>query len=161
LFIVVRLGARYDFIGIFPDRRNAASDVLVGPDDYVLGPMKAEDFFRECRAPALILAQAEKLYEDAQIRVARCTFPPGAVHVCHSHPAYLSYVLSGGQVQVQDEKGTRKVDIVTGTMADIPAIPWHEGANVGGTTVQFLNVEKKYQPAAPVSQTVCPKGTSK
>ena len=50
----------------------------------------------------------EKLYEDAQIRVARCTFPPGAVHVCHSHPAYVSYVLSGGQGQVQDERGTRR-----------------------------------------------------
>jgi quercetin dioxygenase-like cupin family protein len=103
----------------------------------------------------------EKLFEDAQVRVARCTFPPGAVHVCHSHPAYLSYVLSGGQGRVQDEKGTRKVDVVTGTLADIPPIPWHEFANVGGTTVQFLNVEKKYQPASPVSKTVCPKGTSK
>ena len=50
----------------------------------------------------------EKLFEDAQVRVARCTFPPGAVHVCHSHPAYLSYVLSGGQGQVQDERGTRR-----------------------------------------------------
>ena len=25
----------------------------------------------------------EKLFEDAQVRVARCTFPPGTVHVCH------------------------------------------------------------------------------
>ena len=50
----------------------------------------------------------EMLFEDAQVRVARCTFPPGAVHVCHSHPAYLSYVLSGGQGQVQDERGTRR-----------------------------------------------------
>ena len=46
----------------------------------------------------------EKLFEDAQIRIARCTFPPGAVHVRHSHPGYLSYVLSGGKGQIQDEK---------------------------------------------------------
>jgi beta-alanine degradation protein BauB len=26
----------------------------------------------------------EKLYEDAHIRVGRCTFPPVAIHVCHS-----------------------------------------------------------------------------
>ena len=39
----------------------------------------------------------EKLFEDAQVRIARCTFPPAAVHVCHAHPAYLSYVVSGGQ----------------------------------------------------------------
>jgi hypothetical protein len=24
----------------------------------------------------------EKLFEDAQVRIARCTFPPGAVHAC-------------------------------------------------------------------------------
>jgi hypothetical protein len=29
----------------------------------------------------------QKLYEDAQIRIGRCTFPPGSVHLCHSHPA--------------------------------------------------------------------------
>jgi hypothetical protein len=29
----------------------------------------------------------EKLFEDAQIRIMRCTFPPGAMHVCHSHPS--------------------------------------------------------------------------
>ena len=27
----------------------------------------------------------EKLFEDAQIHIARCTFPSGAMHVCHSH----------------------------------------------------------------------------
>ena len=31
----------------------------------------------------------DKLFEDAQVRVLRCAFPPGTVHVCHSHPAYL------------------------------------------------------------------------
>jgi len=50
----------------------------------------------------------EKLFEDAQIRVARCTFPPGAVHLCHSHPAYLSYTVSGSQGQVTDENGVAK-----------------------------------------------------
>jgi len=25
----------------------------------------------------------EKLFEDAHVRMARCTFPPGAMHVCH------------------------------------------------------------------------------
>jgi quercetin dioxygenase-like cupin family protein len=102
----------------------------------------------------------EKLFEDAQVRVARCTFPPGAVHVCHSHPGYLSYVVSGGQGQVQDEKGTRKIDVIAGALFDAPPIPWHEFANVGDTTIQFVVVEKKYQVAPPVSQTACPKGTS-
>jgi quercetin dioxygenase-like cupin family protein len=46
----------------------------------------------------------EKLFDDEHVRVARCTFPPGAVHVCHSHPGYLSYVVSGGQGQVRTRR---------------------------------------------------------
>ena len=102
----------------------------------------------------------EKLFEDAQVRVARCTFPPGAVHVCHSHPSYLSYVVSGGRGQVQDEKGTRKVDIVTGALLESQPIPWHEFSNLGDTTIQFVVVEKKYQAVTTVDQSSCPKDTA-
>lgn len=99
----------------------------------------------------------EKLFEDAQMRVARCTFPPGAVHVCHSHPSYLTYVLSGGQGQVQDDKGTRKINVVAGALANVPPIPWHEFANVGDTTIQYVVIEKKYETAPSVDQSSCPK----
>ena len=88
----------------------------------------------------------EKLHEDAQIRIARCTFPPGAVHVRHSHPGYISYVLSGGKGQLQDDKGTRQVEVRTGSYIDSPPIPWHELTNIGDTTLQYLVVEKKYLP---------------
>ena len=101
----------------------------------------------------------EKLFDDANVRVARCTFPPGAVHLCHSHPGYLSYVVSGGQGQVQDEKGIRKINVTAGALLDVPPTPWHEFANVGDTTIQFVVVEKKYQAVTPVSQTACPKET--
>jgi quercetin dioxygenase-like cupin family protein len=100
----------------------------------------------------------EKLFEDAQLRVARCTFPPGAVHVCHSHPSYLAYVVSGGRGQVQDEKGVRKIDVVTGALLDAPPIPWHEFANLGDTTIQYVVMEKKYQAAPVADQSACPKG---
>jgi quercetin dioxygenase-like cupin family protein len=99
----------------------------------------------------------EKLFEDAQVRVARCTFSPGTVHVCHSHPSYLTYVLSGGQGQVQDDKGTRKIDVVTGAFANVPPIPWHEFANIGDTTIQYVVVEKKYEAQPSVDQSSCPK----
>ncbi len=102
----------------------------------------------------------QKLVEDAQVRVVRCTLPPGTAHVCHSHPASRAYVLSGGKAEVQDERGTRRLDLGTGTFADRPPLAWHEVANVGETTLQFLVVEKKYQPAPVVSQSVCPKRTS-
>jgi quercetin dioxygenase-like cupin family protein len=101
----------------------------------------------------------EMLSEDAQVRIARCTLPPGAVHVCHSHPAYSFYVLSGGHGQVQDENGARKIELVTGAFVDATATPWHEFANIGETTLEFLIVEKKYQPAPPVDDAACPNPT--
>ena len=90
----------------------------------------------------------EKLYEDAQIRVARCTFPPGTVHVRHSHPGYLTYGLSGGKGKLKSAAGERLVDNLTGSLIVTPPTPWHEYANVGDTTVQYLIIEKKYEPAA-------------
>jgi quercetin dioxygenase-like cupin family protein len=102
----------------------------------------------------------EKLFDVEHVRVARCTFPPGAVHVCHSHPSYLSYVVSGGQGQVEDEKGIRKINVTAGAIVDVPPTPWHEFANIGDTTIQFVIVEKKYQAVTPASQTACPKGTA-
>jgi quercetin dioxygenase-like cupin family protein len=98
----------------------------------------------------------EKLFEDEHIRVARCTFSKGTVHVCHTQPSYLTYVLSGGQAEVQDDKGKRKIEVVAGAFADVPPISWHEFANVGETTLQYLVVEKKYQPAPVANRAVCP-----
>jgi beta-alanine degradation protein BauB len=94
----------------------------------------------------------ELLHEDSQIRIMRCTLPPGAVHVRHSHPASFNYVLSGGKVQLQDEKGTRAAEVPTGAHVDSPPVPWHEATNVGDTTLQFLVIEEKYQPLPTASQ---------
>lgn len=88
----------------------------------------------------------EKLYEDAQIRVARCTFPPGAVHLRHSHPAYLSYVLEGGRMKSVSASGAQTFESVAGKLSATDPIPWHEATNVGDTTVRYLIIEKKYAP---------------
>ena len=82
----------------------------------------------------------EKLYEDAQIRIGRCTFPPWSVHLCHSHPGAWDYVLSGEKVQTRDEPGTRKGDATAGDYRDRAPIPWHEATNIGDTTFTFLIV---------------------
>jgi hypothetical protein len=66
-------------------------------------------------------------------------------------------ILGDVPLQVQDEKGTRKIDIVTGAFVDAPPTPWHEFTNKGETTLQVLLVENKYQAASPLSQSVCPK----
>lgn len=88
----------------------------------------------------------ERLFEDGQIRILRCTFPPGAMHVRHSHPGYLSYVLSGGKGQIQDEKGTRQIEVRTDSYTNIQPIPWHELTNTGDTPLRYLVVERKYEP---------------
>jgi quercetin dioxygenase-like cupin family protein len=88
----------------------------------------------------------EKIFEDTQIRVARCSFPPGAVHVRHSHPGYLTCVLSGGKGQIEDANGKRLVEPRANTCTNSPPIPWHELTNVGDTTLSYLIVERKYEP---------------
>ena len=88
----------------------------------------------------------EKLYEDAQILIARCTFPPGSMHVKHSHPGYVTYPLSGGRAQIEDDSGKRQVEVRAGVYSNSPPIPWHELTNVGDTTLSYLVVERKYEP---------------
>jgi mannose-6-phosphate isomerase-like protein (cupin superfamily) len=51
-------------------------------------------------------------------------------------------VVSGGQGQVEDEKGIRKINVTAGAIVDVPPTPWHEFANIGDTTIQFVIVEK-------------------
>jgi beta-alanine degradation protein BauB len=90
----------------------------------------------------------ENLYEDTKIRILRCTFKPGDVHVRHTHPALFGYVLSGagGRRQVVDEKGTRTFDEgPDGNHWTSGTIPWHEVTNIGNTTLSYLLVEKKYE----------------
>lgn len=97
----------------------------------------------------------EKLYEDARIRVGRCTFPPGAVHLCHSHPADVVYTLSGGTGQVRDARGTRKGESKIGEISSNAPIPWHEYTNIGDTTISYLIIEKKYEPAPDAGADAC------
>ena len=80
----------------------------------------------------------EKLFDDAHVRVARCTFPPGAVHVCHSHPGYVSYVVSGGQGQVEDEKGIRKINVTAGALFDVPPTAFHPPPKVDSSIVRII-----------------------
>ena len=89
----------------------------------------------------------EALYEDTQIRVARCTFPPGAVHLRHSHPGYLTYILNGGKGLTRNEAGERAGTNETGALLQNKPVPWHQYKNVGDTTMSYLLVEKKYEPA--------------
>ena len=92
-------------------------------------------------------SSAKNLYEDAKIRILRCTFKPGDVHVRHMHPAVFGYVLTGGgKAQVADDKGTRTFDEdPDGSTWTSGPVPWHEFTNIGTTPIRYLVVEKKYE----------------
>ena len=85
----------------------------------------------------------EKLHEDANQRVLRCTFPPGVGHERHYHPRHFGYALSGGRMRITDHKGTREVDIAAGSSFTSDGVAWHEVLNVGDTQVQYLMVEPR------------------
>jgi quercetin dioxygenase-like cupin family protein len=86
----------------------------------------------------------EKLHEDDQIRILRCTFPPGAKHLRHQHPAAFVYALSGGKTEAMTEAGTKPGERATDSFGLGVPIPWHEVTNVGDTTLRYLLVEMKY-----------------
>lgn len=85
----------------------------------------------------------EVLHEDEVQRALRCTFPPGIGHEKHQHPRHFGYALSGGTMRITDDKGTREVELPTGSSYASDGTPWHEVVNVGDTVVQYLIVEPK------------------
>ena len=83
----------------------------------------------------------EDLREDAELRIFRCTFPPGVGHERHFHPSHFGYALSGGTMRITSDSGTREVTLKTGSYFFNEGIAWHEGLNVGDTTVSYLMIE--------------------
>lgn len=82
-----------------------------------------------------------------------CPSPPGAAHLRHSHPGYLSYVLSHGKGQIQGDNGTWQVEVRADTFTNSQPIAWHELTNVGETTLRYFVVERRYEPAPVLGQT--------
>ena len=85
----------------------------------------------------------EKLHEDLDHRILRCTFPPGVGHELHYHKPHFGYTLAGGRMRLTDASGTREVDLTTGNTAVSEGTPGHEVLNVGDSTVVYLVVEPK------------------
>jgi quercetin dioxygenase-like cupin family protein len=85
----------------------------------------------------------EKLSEDDQLRVLRCTFAPGVGHDRHRHPRHWGYALSGGKMRITDAKGIRTAEIKAGSSFSSSGIEWHEVLNVGDTIVQYLIIEPR------------------
>ena len=85
----------------------------------------------------------EVVEENEEIRVLRCTFPPGVGHEKHYHDPHIGYTLSGGKFSITDDNGTREVDVPTGSNFSNDEITEHEVLNIGETTAEFLIIEHK------------------
>ncbi|VAW36807.1 hypothetical protein MNBD_GAMMA01-2268 [hydrothermal vent metagenome] len=85
----------------------------------------------------------EKLWENKHETILRCTFAPGIGHEKHTHNKNFGYALSGGKVQITDDRGTRVVNLATNSYFQSNGVNWHEIKNVGDTTVVYLIIESK------------------
>ena len=83
----------------------------------------------------------EKLHEDDDQRILRCTFPPGVGHERHFHPKHFGYAISGGRVRIIDANGTRELGLETGSSYSSDGVAWHEIENIGDSTIVYLIVE--------------------
>ncbi len=85
----------------------------------------------------------EKLHEDENNRILRCTFPPSIGHERHYHDPHFGYAIAGGRMRITDTSGTREVDLAKGSSFASDGVDWHEVLNVGDTTVLYLIVEPR------------------
>jgi quercetin dioxygenase-like cupin family protein len=88
-------------------------------------------------------AVCEKLHEDVEQRILKCSFAPGVGHERHFHAPHFGYALSGGKMRLTDANKVREVEIKQGSSFTSSGTPWHEVINIGTTTVEYLIVEPK------------------
>jgi len=85
----------------------------------------------------------EVLEDNADLRVLKCTFPPGVGHEKHHHGTHFGYTLAGSTFRITDTTGVREVTIPTGTNFYNEIVEWHEVQNIGDSTAVFLIMEPK------------------
>lgn len=88
--------------------------------------------------------QVSEIIEDnSQMRILKCTFPPGVGHEKHYHKPHTGYTIIGSTFRITDEKGTREVNVPSGYTFSKDEISVHEVLNVGDSTAVFLIIEPK------------------
>ncbi len=85
----------------------------------------------------------EVLEENDQLRVLKCTFPPGVGHERHYHNPHFGYAISGSTFRIKDTNGVKEINVTTGTNFSSDGITWHEVLNIGDSTGVFLIIEPK------------------
>ena len=85
----------------------------------------------------------EVIEENEDIRVLRCTFPPGVGHERHHHEKHFGYTVQGSKFRITDTTGVREIQIPSGASFFNEKIEWHEALNIGDSTAVFLIIEPK------------------
>ena len=85
----------------------------------------------------------ELLYENDEMRVGRCSFPPGIGHERHFHPPHWGYILEGSTMRITDADGTEERILESGVSWWSDGIAWHEAVNIGTETGVYLIMEPK------------------
>ena len=84
------------------------------------------------------------LLENEQVRVVEYQVLPGQKDNWHTHPAKVSYILSGGTLRITPETGESfVVEEKTGSTSWFEAVGKHYGSNIGQTPVRIVFVEIK------------------
>lgn len=84
------------------------------------------------------------LLENKHVRVVEYLVPPGAKDNWHTHPAKVSYVVSGGALKITTENGESfVVNEEAGSATWFGEVGKHYGENVGTTPVRIVFVEIK------------------
>lgn len=94
--------------------------------------------------PAVVNAKLVKVpLENARVRVLDSVLQPGDKEQMHSHPAYVTYVVSGGKIRNHLADGkVVEAELKTGdVLYRDPLTPWAE--NIGTTPVHVVLVELK------------------
>jgi quercetin dioxygenase-like cupin family protein len=82
--------------------------------------------------------------ENRHIRVVDYRIDPGERDNWHTHPAKVSYVVSGGSLRITTQEGESfVVEEITGSTTWFGAVGRHYGQNVGETPVRIIFTEIK------------------
>ena len=94
--------------------------------------------------PAVVNAEMEHVrFENSQVRAIEGVLQPGDKEQMHSHPAFVVYVIAGGNIRNNFADGkVVEAELKTGdVLYREPQTHWVQ--NIGTTTIHFLVVELK------------------
>ena len=84
-----------------------------------------------------------EVLNNKEMRVLKCTFPPGVGHEKHYHPKHFGYALAGGTFRITDQSGTREAELKSGSHFYSEGTAGHEVLNIGDSTAVYLIIEPK------------------